>query len=128
MFVTAEVSRRRLCRCAFGMAAAVATLQPDLLAEFEATHRPCAPGECVCTCLFCVPGGPRDQAGASAGEVDGDKRVVVVENGGEMVDVEKGRDPGIAEADMKDGDRVKMETEDFNGNEESPAVNQIRYF
>ncbi len=82
IFITAEVPRRSLCRCAFGMAAAVATLRPELLAEFEANHRSCAPCACVCACLFCVPGGSPDETGAGAVEDGGDKRVVVVEAGG----------------------------------------------
>ncbi len=77
-----DAPRRRLCRCAFGMAAAMATLQPDLLTEFEANHRPCVPGACVCVCSFCLPDGPPDEPGAGADEScpdGGDKRRVIVE-------------------------------------------------
>ncbi len=64
----------------------MATLRPDLLAEFEANHRSCAPGTCTCAYLFCVPGGPPDEPGAGAVEDGVYKRIVVVDDRGGVVE------------------------------------------
>ncbi len=85
-------------------------MQPECQAEFEASHRPCAPGKCDCECFFCRPdlvdaetgtqttGGGDGSGGPSAVEVVAVAQVAVVDEdvggGGAMKDVVSHGDGG----------------------------------
>ncbi len=120
------MSRRRLCRCAFGMAAAIATLQPERQAEFEASHRPCAPGKCDCQCFFCRP--DLADAETASNEAAGGAEAV----GAAAADDEMQTQAAVGNADAGgggDGKNVGADGNEAQNNmEDTGAADRIRYF
>jgi hypothetical protein len=109
------------------MVAAIATMQPERQAKFEASHRPCAPGKCDCECFFCRPDlvdAETDTQTTGEGDGSGGPSAVEVVAGAQVAMVDEDVDGGGVDegAELHDvcGDDDNVDTK--------VVVNRIHYF